>query len=153
MRRYYIVSWIFLVLPIIDFALAAPALVPEERQAGVDVAHIPEDAVTTLVKRGGTEALDNLMLQKLEKASTYFNDDFVEPEAKRLKPKPNSKPSNSGPSNQGPSNSEPSNQRPPSDPGSSNPVSSDQWALEEWQTGPESKRPKVRWFIGRQAQS
>jgi hypothetical protein len=52
MHRYCIVSGILLILPIIDFALAAPVLVQEKRQAGVDVMHIPEDAITMLGKRG-----------------------------------------------------------------------------------------------------
>ena len=128
MRRYYIVSGILLVLPIIDFAAAAPALVAEKCQAGVDVALIPEDAVTVLGKRAGTEELGNL----LEKFKVLDFDEGlaeVEPGAKRLKPNPNSRPSNQGPSNQGPSNQGPSNQGPsnqgpsnsPSNPGPSNP--------------------------------
>ncbi len=52
MRRYYIVSGILLILPIIDFALAAPVLVQEECQAYVDVVHIPKDVITVLEKRG-----------------------------------------------------------------------------------------------------
>ena len=135
MRRYSIVSGILLVLPIIDFAAAAPALVVEKRQAGVDVALIPEDAVTVLGKRAGTEELGNL----LEKFKVLDFDEGlaeVEPGAKRLKPNPNSRPSNQGPSNQGPSNPGPSNQGPsnpgpPSGssnpPGSSNPGLSNQW--------------------------
>ncbi|KAI0276450.1 hypothetical protein BGY98DRAFT_704997 [Russula aff. rugulosa BPL654] len=52
MRRYNIVSGILLILPIIDFALAAPLLVREKSRAYVDVAHIPEDMVTVLGERG-----------------------------------------------------------------------------------------------------
>jgi hypothetical protein len=51
MRRYHIVSGILLILPIIDFAVAAPVLVQEKRQ-GLDVMHISEEAITMLRKRG-----------------------------------------------------------------------------------------------------
>jgi hypothetical protein len=52
MRRYDVVSGILLILSIIDSALAAPVLVQEKRQASVDVAHVPEDVITMLGKRG-----------------------------------------------------------------------------------------------------
>ena len=52
MRRYYIVSEILSILFIINFAVAAPAPV---REKGLDVVHIPEDAITMLDKRGGGE--------------------------------------------------------------------------------------------------
>ena len=55
MRRHYIVSGIFLILSIIDFALAAPVLVQEKRQASVDVVHIPKDLITVLWERGEDE--------------------------------------------------------------------------------------------------
>jgi hypothetical protein len=51
MRRYDIVSGIFLILSIIDFALAAPVLVQEKRQASVTAAHIPKELITLLGKR------------------------------------------------------------------------------------------------------
>jgi hypothetical protein len=51
--RGYIVSWIFLILPIINFAVAAPVLVQEKLQARVDVVHIPKHAMTMLGKRQG----------------------------------------------------------------------------------------------------
>jgi hypothetical protein len=51
MRRYNIVSGILLILSIIDFALAAPVLVQEKRQAWVNVVHIPKDVITVLGKR------------------------------------------------------------------------------------------------------
>jgi hypothetical protein len=54
MRQYYIV---LLILSIIDFALAAPVLVQEKRQASIDVVHIPKDFVTLLWERGGDEEL------------------------------------------------------------------------------------------------
>jgi hypothetical protein len=50
----YIVSGILLIVPIIDFALAAPVLVQEKRQACADMADIPEYTVTVLPKRGET---------------------------------------------------------------------------------------------------
>jgi hypothetical protein len=61
MRRDYMVSGILLILPIIDFAVAAPALVQEKHQAVVDVVHVPEDAIATLGKRG--DALDELFFE------------------------------------------------------------------------------------------
>ena len=64
MRRYGIVSGILLILFIIDFAIAAPVLVQEKRQAVVNVAYIPKDMVTVLGKRGDDE------LEKL--AEEYF---------------------------------------------------------------------------------
>ncbi|KAI0276449.1 hypothetical protein BGY98DRAFT_704983 [Russula aff. rugulosa BPL654] len=51
MRRFIIVSGILLILPVIDFALAAPVLVRENRRACVDVIHRPEDMITVLGKR------------------------------------------------------------------------------------------------------
>ena len=66
MRRYDIVSGIFLILSIIDFALTAPVLVQEEHQAHVDMVHIPKDVITMLGKR--TNELDDLgkLLKSLE---------------------------------------------------------------------------------------
>jgi hypothetical protein len=55
MRRHYIVSGIFLILSIIDFALAAPVLVQEKRHASVDVVHIPKNLTTVLWERGDEE--------------------------------------------------------------------------------------------------
>ena len=52
MRRYDIVSGILIILSIIDFALAAPVLAQEKRQAGVDALHIPRDVITVSGKRG-----------------------------------------------------------------------------------------------------
>jgi len=71
MRRHYIASGILLILPIIDFAVAAPALVREKLQAGVDVVRIPEDAVTTLGKRG----------DRYEQWFEYVENHFAKPEA------------------------------------------------------------------------
>jgi hypothetical protein len=51
MRRYRIISGILLILSIIDFALAAPVLVQEKRQARVDVVHVSRDVMTVLGKR------------------------------------------------------------------------------------------------------
>src|SRR6266849_10130625 len=55
MRRYDIVAGILLILSIIEFALAAPALVQEKRQARTDVVDIPKDVVTVLGERGEPE--------------------------------------------------------------------------------------------------
>jgi hypothetical protein len=62
MRRYDIVSGILLILSIIDFALAAPVLVQEKRQAIIDVVSIvPRDVINVLGKRGpGGEELEKL---------------------------------------------------------------------------------------------
>jgi hypothetical protein len=55
MRRYNIVTRILLILSIIDFALAAPVLVQEKRQAFVDAVLIPKDVITELGKRSDEE--------------------------------------------------------------------------------------------------
>lgn len=66
MQRYNIVTVILLILPIIDFDLAAPVLVlPEKRRAGVDVVYIPEDAISTSGKRGNELTL---LFPKLDKS-------------------------------------------------------------------------------------
>ena len=51
MRRYNIVSWILPILTVITFALAAPTLVRDKRQAYVDVVHVPKDVIAVLKKR------------------------------------------------------------------------------------------------------
>ena len=58
MRRCNVVSGILLILPIIDFALAAPVPVQEKGRACVDVVHRPEDVITVLGKRLGGEELE-----------------------------------------------------------------------------------------------
>jgi hypothetical protein len=55
MRRYYIASGILLILPIMDFAVAAPVPVQQKPQADVCVVHTTEDAKTKLGKRGAYE--------------------------------------------------------------------------------------------------
>ena len=60
MRRYNKVSWILLILTLITFALAAPVLVQDKRQAWIDVEHAPEDVVTMLGKRVLDEDLNVL---------------------------------------------------------------------------------------------
>ena len=54
MRRYIIVSGILFILPITDFAVAAPVVVRGKLQADADVAHTgkPEYAITSFWKRG-----------------------------------------------------------------------------------------------------
>lgn len=49
---YYIVSGILFILPIIDFAVAAPAPVREKRRTDVNVVNIPEHTINMLGKRG-----------------------------------------------------------------------------------------------------
>jgi hypothetical protein len=61
MRWYDIVPGILIILSIIDFALAAPVLVQEKRQASVDVAHISKDLITVLWERGDDEEYMKLM--------------------------------------------------------------------------------------------
>ena len=62
MRQCDIFSGILLILSVIHFALAAPVLVLEKRQACVGVVHIPKDVISVLGKRGGTvgDLLDGL---------------------------------------------------------------------------------------------
>jgi hypothetical protein len=60
MRRYDILFGSLLVLSTIDFALAAPVLVQEKRQAYADVVHTPKDARTMLRKRVGEDDLAKL---------------------------------------------------------------------------------------------
>lgn len=70
MRRCYIVSGIFLILPIIGFAVPVPVLVQDKRQAPVSVKSIPDDSITMLRKRG-------IGLNKLVSLS---EDHFAKPE-------------------------------------------------------------------------
>ena len=58
MRRYYVVSGTLFILSIIDFALAAPLLVQENRQPCVNVVHMPKNVITVLGKRAGEDLLD-----------------------------------------------------------------------------------------------
>ena len=51
MCRYNIVSRILLILTFITFALAAPVLVQEKRQASVNEVYAPRDMITVLGKR------------------------------------------------------------------------------------------------------
>ena len=51
----YIVSGILLIVPIVDFALGAPVLVQEKRQACADMTDIPAYPITLLGKRGEIE--------------------------------------------------------------------------------------------------
>jgi hypothetical protein len=52
MHRYNVVPLTILILFIINFALAAPVLLPEKHQLCVDVVHVPKDVITVLEKRG-----------------------------------------------------------------------------------------------------
>ncbi|KAF8494096.1 hypothetical protein F5888DRAFT_1718434, partial [Russula emetica] len=67
----YIVFGILLIVPIVDFALAAPVLVQEKRQAFANMAHIPKYPVTVLGKRGGIDDLGDMH---------YIKDWFANPE-------------------------------------------------------------------------
>jgi hypothetical protein len=68
----YIVFGILLIVPTVDFALAAPVLVQEKRQleACADMANIPECPVTVLGKRGEIE----------EVGGKYIENWFAKPE-------------------------------------------------------------------------
>jgi hypothetical protein len=66
-----VVSGILLILPIIDFAVTAPVLGREKLQARVDVAHIPEDAMTVLRKRG--DELDELWIKLFGHSESHFS--------------------------------------------------------------------------------
>jgi hypothetical protein len=70
MRLYHIVSRILFILPIIDFAVAAPVLVQEKLQAGVDVVHIHEDAINMLGKRG--DEFDEFLLKLFEDPGSHL---------------------------------------------------------------------------------
>ena len=63
MRWYNTVPLILLILSIINFALAAPALMPENKTVRVDVVHVPKDGITVLGKRG----------DELEKVAKLFD--------------------------------------------------------------------------------
>ena len=58
MRLYNIASGVLLILPIIDFALAAPVLAHGDTLAGVDVVHMHRDVITALGKRVGEGELE-----------------------------------------------------------------------------------------------
>jgi hypothetical protein len=78
MRRCNIVSGILLILSIIDFALAAPVLVQEKRQASVDVVQIPEDVITVLGKRGDKwleKLVDNYLKETDESSGAHVSTD------------------------------------------------------------------------------
>jgi hypothetical protein len=134
MRRYYIVSGILLILPIIDFALAAPVLVQENRQAGVDVVHISEDAITILGKRGNE--LDEVWLKYLNHFENHFAK-LEEPSAAR--------PSSSSPPS-GPDRAWTDFERPlPSIPAAPSPVSSPDRALPNAGSSTESGHELIKW--------
>ena len=84
MRRHYIVSGIFIILPIIDFAVAAPVLVQEKRQALINMELIPKDTTIMLEKRGDEmDDWDKLMLvynNHLSKPGLVHEDHFAKPE-------------------------------------------------------------------------
>jgi hypothetical protein len=60
MRRYDIVSGILLILSIIDFALAAPVLAQEKRQASVDVVPMPPKEVISVLGKRWEDDLEKL---------------------------------------------------------------------------------------------
>ena len=66
MRRYNVVPLIILILFILNFALAAPVLLPDKHQVYVNVAHVPKDVITVLGKRGDR-------LEEMEKLFENFD--------------------------------------------------------------------------------
>ena len=93
MRFYYIVSGILLILPI-NFVVAAPMLAQERLEADVDVAHMPEDAMTMLGKRAG-EFDTGKLFQEL--FGDTESESFAIPEETATLPSSSSQPSESGP--------------------------------------------------------
>jgi hypothetical protein len=89
MRRYYIVPVILLMLPNIDHTVAAPVLVQEKRQAGVNGVHIPEGAITMLGKRG-FDGLNELWPDLFGDPADHFSKPESSPASR---PSPNSPPS------------------------------------------------------------
>jgi hypothetical protein len=75
MRRYYIISGILLIPSIINFSVAAPALVQEKRQSGVNMVHLPEGTIAMLGKRG--DELNDLWLKFFSNPESYL---FGKPE-------------------------------------------------------------------------
>ena len=67
MRRYDVVSGAIFILSIVVFALAAPVLVQEKRQACVDVVHIHKDLISVLGKRGDIVDTVNKFLEEFYK--------------------------------------------------------------------------------------
>ena len=94
MHRYNVVSWTLLILTVITFALAAPVLVQEKRQACVDVMQVPKDVITVLEKRARDQDLEWLWnefgLRYQENVQGNL-DQAVHPE---LAPPPNAPPPN-----------------------------------------------------------
>ena len=91
MRLYYTVSGIILILPIINFAVAAPVLVQERRQTGINVVYTPKEAMTISRKRGNE--LDEMWLEVLGHPESNFL-----PKLEKLSaPHPLSNPPPSGP--------------------------------------------------------
>ena len=68
----YKVSWILLIVPIVDFALAAPVLVQGKRQASIDRAGIPENPGFVLEKRGRMWGEIEEVGGEIEKIENWF---------------------------------------------------------------------------------
>jgi hypothetical protein len=67
---YYIVTGTLLILLIMDFAVAAPVLVQEKRQAGVGVVRMPEDARTMLKRSDEWKLWLDILKSDLPKESS-----------------------------------------------------------------------------------
>ena len=111
MRRYYIVSGILLIIPI---ALAAPVLVQEKRQVGVDVVHIPGHTITMLGKR--FDDPDDIGLKYLSKFADYFTKPEESEAARPLSSSPPSGPDHGRTDAEQPLPSNPENPSPVSGP-------------------------------------
>jgi hypothetical protein len=68
----YIVSEILLIVPIVDFALAAPVLVQEKRQAHIDMLEMPSNPITVLGKRAGMgKYLEDWVVPPVESSAAH----------------------------------------------------------------------------------
>ena len=74
--RFYTAPGILLIVSIVDFALAAPVLVQEKRQASTDMADIPKYPVNVLGRRGEIE----------EVGGKYIENWFTKPESSAAHP-------------------------------------------------------------------
>jgi hypothetical protein len=73
--RLSTVAGVLFIIPIVDFALAAPVLAQEKCQACAEIANIPENPVTVFGKRGGLGEIE-------EVGGRYIENWFAKPEQK-----------------------------------------------------------------------
>jgi hypothetical protein len=85
---------ILLILSIIDFALAAPVLVQEKRQAYADVEQIPKDVRTVLRKRVGEDDLVKVAEDYLETGGKQAESSDTHASSSSAPPVPDHEPTN-----------------------------------------------------------